>query len=114
MDRFQLADGVHVAHAVYQRDDAFADGSFQLLFTQHFIVSQRENQRRTKAFNIHAEHGEDFHHLNTAPQEQRLIGMALRLRFAVAPGLSNALTGLRVGNTETGDPLVEGEVPLSI
>jgi|GEM_PF-6371276 len=56
VDRFQLADGVHIAHAVYQRDNAFADGGFQLLFTHHFIVSQRENQRRTQAFDIHAEH----------------------------------------------------------
>ncbi|CCJ85925.1 hypothetical protein BN133_2302 [Cronobacter dublinensis 582] len=86
MRGFELANSGHIAHAVDEADDRFADALFQHVFAHHAAVHQREEQRGAQRIDIHAEHGEDFHHLHTAPEQEFCLRMALSLLFAIAPG----------------------------
>ncbi len=89
---FQLANSVHIAHAVHQRDDALAERFGQGLFLHDTGVHQREQQRGAHAVVVHAQRREDFHHLQTAPQQQRGVGMVLGLLLTITPGCGQSLT----------------------
>ncbi|MNS56768.1 hypothetical protein D3C72_896370 [compost metagenome] len=83
---FQLADGGHIAHAVNKRHNRLTDAVTQHVFTHHFGICQREEQRGLQRFEIHVQHGENFNHLNAAPQQQFGIGMSLRCAQTIGPG----------------------------
>lgn len=86
MRGFQLADGGHITHAVDQVDHRGADAFTQHLFAHHFGIGQREQQRRAQRVDIHTQHGENFYHLNAAPQHYASIRMPLRLSQTIFPG----------------------------
>ena len=67
MGGFKLAYRGHVPHAVDQGDDRFPDAFLHDLFADDVAVRQREKHRRAQRIDIHAQHGENFHHLHAAP-----------------------------------------------
>ncbi|MNP69763.1 hypothetical protein D3C76_1659070 [compost metagenome] len=86
MGGLQLADRRHVAHAVDQRHDRFTDAFAQHLFGDDLGIGQREQHGGEQGVDIHAQHGEDFHHLHPAPQQQLRIGMPLGRSQTIGPG----------------------------
>ncbi len=83
---FKLADGRHVAHAVDQRHDRVTDAFAQHLLGNHFGVGQREQHGGKQSVDIHAQHGEDFHHLHAAPKQQLGIRMPRGGAQTISPG----------------------------
>ncbi|MNF00639.1 hypothetical protein D3C80_1995020 [compost metagenome] len=63
-----MADGVHIAYAMYQVGDALAEGFGQGFFIHDTGIHQREQQRGAHTVVVHAQGGEDFHHFQPAPQ----------------------------------------------
>ena len=82
----RLTNGRHIAHAVDQGDNGFTDAVAQHVFADHVCICQREKKRGLQRFDIHVQHGEDFHHLHAAPQEKIGIGMPLRGAQTIGPG----------------------------
>ncbi|CAH0294205.1 hypothetical protein SRABI106_03592 [Rahnella aquatilis] len=64
---FQLADGIHITHAMYQISNGFTELLGQGVFINDAVINQRKQQRRAHTVVIHAEGREDFNHLQTAP-----------------------------------------------
>ena len=67
MGGFQLPNSRHIPDAMNKLDNRFAHAFTQGIFTDDIGICQREQQRRSQRIEIHTKHGENFHHLNTAP-----------------------------------------------
>ncbi len=86
MRSLELADSGHIAHAIDQRNNGLTHAFAQHRLAHHFGIRQREEQRGLQRIDVHTEHGEDFHHLDAAPQQQLGVRVALSMLQAVCPG----------------------------